>query len=104
MPCVRPDLKIILRGLQMDISHNLSMQILIISSPWALFESSLLVMFLISSTEKSASESDFSGIKGKGDSNVLPLSINEHYFAKEEFLIKSNKSSIKESLIKSNSI
>ena len=70
----------------MDLSHNLSMRILIISSPWALFESSLL-MFLISSTEKSTSESDFSVIKGKSDGNVLPLSINEHCFAKKEFNI-----------------
>ena len=50
-----------------------------------------MMMFLISSTEKSTSESDFSVIKGKSDGNVLPLSINEHYFAKKEFLIKSNK-------------
>ena len=63
-----------------------------------------MMMFLISSTEKSTSESDFSVIKGKGEGNVLPLSINEHYFAKKEFLIKSNKSPIKESLIKSNGI
>ena len=41
-------------------------------------------MFLISSTEKSTSESDFSVIKGKSDGNVLQLS-------KKEFLIKSNK-------------
>ena len=86
MPCIRQDLKIILRGLQMDLSHNLSMRILIISSPWALFESSLL-MFLISSTEKSTSESDFSVIKGKSDGNVLPLSINEHCLAKKELKI-----------------
>ena len=59
-------------------------------------------MFLISSTEKSTSESDFSVIKGKSDGNVLQLSISEHYFAKKEFLIKFNKSPIKESLIKSN--
>ena len=59
-------------------------------------------MFLISSTEKSTSESDFSVIKGKSDGNVLQLSISEHYFAKKEFLIKSNKRPIKEPLIKSN--
>ena len=40
-------------------------------------------MFLISSIEKSTSDSDFSVIKGKSDGNVLPLSINEHCFAKE---------------------
>ena len=34
--------------------------------------------------EKSTSESDFSVIKGKSDSNVLPLSINERCFAKND--------------------
>ena len=44
-------------------------------------------MFLISSTEKSTSESDFFVIKGKSDGNALPLSINEHCFAKKELKI-----------------
>ena len=70
----------------MALSHNLSKRILIISSSLALFESSLL-MFLISSTEKSASESDLFMIKGKSDGNVLQLSINEHCFAKKELKI-----------------
>ena len=87
MHCVRQDFKIILRGLQMDLSRNLSMPILIISSPRTLFESSLLIMFLISSTKKSTSENDFSLIKGKGDSAVLPLSINEHCFVRKELKI-----------------
>ena len=86
-PCVNQDLKLILWGLQMDLSHNLSMRILIISSPWALLERSLLMMFLISFTDKSTSESDFSVTKGKSDGNVLPLSINEHSFAKKELNI-----------------
>ena len=86
MSSVRHDLKIVLRGLQMELSHNLNMPILIISSPWALFESSLL-MFLISSTEKSTSNSDLSVIKGKSGGNVLPLSINEHCFVKKELKI-----------------
>ena len=84
---IREDLKIILRGLQMDLSHNLSMRILIISSPWTLFESSLLIMFLISSTEKSIFAGYFSLIKGKSDGNVLPLAINEHCFAKKELKV-----------------
>ena len=79
---VRQDLKIILRCLQMDLSHNVSMQILTISSPWALFKSSFLVFF-ISSIEKWTSESDFSIVKGNSDGNLLPLSINEHCFAKK---------------------
>ena len=37
----------------------------------------------MSSIDKLTSESDFSVIKGKNDGNVLPLSINEHCFAKE---------------------
>ena len=81
------NLKIILRGLQMELSHNLSMRILIISLPWSLFESSLLIMFLISSTKKSTSEDDFFGIKGKSDGIVLLLSINKHCFAKKELKI-----------------
>ena len=85
MPCVRQDLKIILRDLQMDLSHNWSKKILILLSLWALFESGLLI--LICSTKKSTSESDFSVIKGKSDSNVLPLSINELCFPKKELKI-----------------
>ena len=77
MPCVRQDLRITLRGLQMDLLHSLSKWILIISSRWALFESSLLVIPLLSSTEKSICESGVSVIKGKKEGNVLPLSINE---------------------------
>ena len=87
IPFVRQVLKIMQRGLQMEVSHNLSIRILITSPPWALFESSLLIMFLIFSTEKSTSESDFSVDKGKSDGNVLPLSINEHCFAKKELKI-----------------
>ena len=37
MTCVRQDLKIILRGLERDLSHDLSMRILIISSPQAIY-------------------------------------------------------------------
>ena len=87
MPCIRQDLKTMLSGLKKDLSHNSSMQVLIIPSPWALFESSLLIMFLISSTEKLTSERDFSVIKVKSHSNVLPLLINEHCFTKKEFKI-----------------
>ena len=77
----------------MDLSHNLGMRIMITLSAWALFESNFLIMFLISSAEKSTSESDFSVIKGKRDGNVLPLSINVEYqiikycFAKKELKI-----------------
>lgn len=51
MPCGRQDLKIISRGLQIDLSHNLSLRMPILSSPRAFFESSLLIMFLVSSIE-----------------------------------------------------
>ena len=71
----------------MDLSNNFSMRILIISSPWALFDSSLLIIFLRSSIENSTSESDLSVIKGKSDNNVLPLSINKHCFAKKDFVL-----------------
>ena len=87
MPFVWQHLKIIRGGLQKDLSHNLSMQILIISSPWALFESSLLIMILVSSIERSTSDIDLSVIKGKSDGNVLPLSTNEHCFIKKELKI-----------------
>ena len=83
MPCARRELKIVLGGLQMDLSHNFSIQILIISTPGALFESSLLI-FLISSIEKSTFKTDLSVTKGKSDGNVLPLSINEQCFSKNE--------------------
>ena len=87
MPCVRQVLEKI-RDLKLDLSHNLSMRILIISSPWTLFESSLL-MLLISSIEKSTYETDLSIIKEKSDSNVLPLSFNEHCFVKKELRFHS---------------
>ena len=44
-------------------------------------------MFLISSTKKSTSESDFSVMEGKTDGNVLALSLNEHFFTKKELKI-----------------
>ena len=87
MSCVRQNMKIILKGLQMDVSNNLSMRILIISPLWALFESSFLIMSLISSIGKSTYESDLFVIKGKSDSNILSFSINEHCLAKKKFKI-----------------
>ena len=87
LPCVKQDLKIILRGLQMDLSLNLSMWILIISQPWALFGKNLLIMFSILSTKKSTSESNFSVIKGKVAIVYSYLSINEHCFTKKELKI-----------------
>ena len=82
--CEKRDLKKILRGVQMDISHNLIMWILIISPPWVLSKSSLLMMFLIPFIEKSTFECGFTVTKGKSDVNIPTLSINEHYFAKRE--------------------
>ena len=81
-PRVRQDLKIILWGL----SHNLSIQILIISSLWDLFESSFLIMFLISSER-------FFCDQTKEWRYVLPSSINEHSFTKNVslFSLKSMK-------------
>ena len=74
IPCARQDLKIILRGFQVDLTHNLIMQILIVkSSPPTSAESSLLIIFLISSIEKVASESDLSVFRGKSEANVLPI-------------------------------
>ena len=46
-----------------------------------------MIMFLISSTKKSTSESDLSVIKGKSDGKILPLAINGHCFAKKELKI-----------------
>ena len=85
-PRVRQDLKIILWGLQMDLSHNLSTQMLIISSLWVLFESSFLIMFLISSER-------FFCDQTKEWRYVLQLSINEHSFTKNVslFSLKSMK-------------
>ena len=75
------------RWYKMDLSHNLSMRIMTISWPWASFESSLLIMFLIFSIEKLTSESDLPVINRKSNGNVHPLSINEHCFAKKELKI-----------------
>ena len=72
--CVRQDLKIILRDFQVDLTHNVIMQILIVkSSPPASAESSLLIIFLISSIEKVTSESGLSVFRGKSEANVLPI-------------------------------
>ena len=68
----------------MNLSHNSSMRILIISPPSALFESNLLIMFLIFSIKKSTSESDLSVIKGKSDGNLLSLSINNTVLQKKD--------------------
>ena len=87
IPCVRQVLEKI-KDLKLDLSDNLSIRILIISSTWTLFESSLL-MLLISSIEKSTYEKDLSIIKEKSDSNVLPLSFNEHCFVKKELRFRS---------------
>ena len=71
----------------MGLSLNLNMQILVTLSPWVLFDSSLRVIFLISSIKTSKSESDLFVIKEKSEGNVLPLSVSEHCFAKKEFKI-----------------
>ena len=71
MPCVRQDLKIIWKSLRMDLSHNLSTQILVTLSPWALFTSRLL-------------ESDLSVIKEEREGVLLILlSINKQCVAKK---------------------
>lgn len=72
-------------GWQIYTSHNLRMRIPIISSAWVLFELNLLIMFLIPSIQ--ISKCNFSVIKGKGDDYVLPLSINEHCFAKTDLKV-----------------
>lgn len=71
----------------MGLSLNLNMQILVTLSPWVLFDSSLRVIFLISSIKTSKSESDLFVIKEKSERNVLPLSVSEHCFAKKELKI-----------------
>ena len=71
----------------MGLSLNLNMQILVTLSPWVLFDSSLRVIFLISSIKTSKSESDLFVIKEKSEGNVLPLSVSEHCFAKTELKI-----------------
>ena len=48
---------------------------MIITSPRDLFESSLLIMFLIPSVEKSTSVSELPVIEEKNYGNMLPLSI-----------------------------
>lgn len=73
----------------MGLSLNLNMQILVILSPWVLFDPSLRIMFLISSIKTSKSESDLFVIKGKSEGNVLPLSVSEHCFAKKELRFRS---------------
>ena len=71
----------------MGLSLNLNMQILVTLSPWVLFDSSLRVIFLISSIKTSKSESDLFVIKEKSEGNVLPLSVSEHCFVKKELKI-----------------
>ena len=52
-PLSKQDWKINFRSLQMEVSHILIIRVLIISCSWALFESRFLIIFRISSVEKS---------------------------------------------------
>ena len=79
-----------LKRLQMDFLHNLSIRILIISLPWALFELSWLIMFLISIPYQEVNIREWFVCDQKKEwrlGNVLPLSINEHCFAEKELTI-----------------
>ena len=53
LPLSKQDWKINFRGLQIEVSHISIIRILIISCPWALFGSRFLMIFRISSVEKS---------------------------------------------------
>ena len=62
------------------------MQVLIISSLCALFESNIQIVFLISFFENRTFECYLSFVKWESKGNILPLSIKDH-----QFLNKKNR-------------
>ena len=80
----RNNLKIIFRGLQIASPHSFTIGILIISWPWALFESWLLIIWRMSDSEKSQEVKVCSIRNFNSDSYALLFGMREHWLAKKE--------------------
>ena len=93
MPLSMESWKIKRRGLQMELSQIFNMRMLIISWPWDLFGSSLLIIFSIFSSVRVIEDSDLLVYRCTLVGSLLPVSNNVHYFAKNE--LKSSAFSLK---------
>ena len=82
-PLSKQDWKINFRGLQIEVSHILIIRILIISCPWALFGSRFLIIFRISSVEKSIVDRDSCVFLVRVTGSSLLLLTIEHWLAKK---------------------
>ena len=72
------------RGAIIDLPHILSMPMLIISSPWALFESRFCITFSISFSVNVIFDKDLSVLGCRKDGISLSLSVIGHFLAKKE--------------------
>ena len=75
---------IIRGGFITDLPHILSIHMLIISCPWALFECKFCITFLISFSVNTIFDKDLSVLECRTDEIALLLSIIEHCLAKKE--------------------
>ena len=92
-PLSKQDWKINLRGLQIEVSHILVIQILIISCPWDLFGLRFLILFRISSVGKSIVDKDSCVFSVRITGSSLLLLTIEYWLAKK--LLKILASSLK---------
>ena len=83
-PCFIQDWKIKSSGLQIDLPHSFNKRMLIISWPWALLGSRLLINVAISPQEKLISEIDLSVFLRRFKGSSLELSVLEHCLAKNK--------------------
>ena len=72
------------RGFIIDLPHILSMHMLIMSCPCALFGSKLCITFSISFSVNVIFDKDLSVLGCRKEGILLPLSIIEHCLAKKE--------------------
>ena len=71
-------------GFIIDLLHILSMRMLIMSCPWALFESKFCITFSISFSVNVIFDKDLSVLGCRKEGISLPLSMIEHCLAKKE--------------------
>ena len=77
-------LKISFKGLQSDLPLIFIIRIMILTWPWALFESKFCIIFSISLSEKVRVSKQFSVVKWRLRGSSLLLLIKEHCLAKKE--------------------
>ena len=83
IPSFIQETNILCKGLQISLSHDFIIQVLILSWPWALFGSNDHMIFNMSSSEKYIVDRDLSVIEKMQVDRVLLSSIKEHCWAKK---------------------